>query len=90
MNRLLAAMENPLERCLEDNLEVLAPRPSGAGPEKSPPNRSSAEKPATPARPRASYSARFSASATMAIRRTRPFAAPTRARNQRLNAESGW
>ena len=30
------------------------------------------------------------ASATMAIRRTRPFAAPTRARNQRLNAESGW
>jgi hypothetical protein len=35
MNRLLAAMENPLERRLEDNLEVLAPRPSGAAPEKA-------------------------------------------------------
>ncbi len=28
-------MENPLERRLEDNLEVLAPRPSGAAPEKA-------------------------------------------------------
>ena len=48
MNRLLAAMENPLERRLEDNLEVLAPRPSGAGPEKSVerPRRSLAECPA--------------------------------------------
>ena len=35
MNRLLAAIENPLERRLEDNLEVLAPRPSGAAPEKA-------------------------------------------------------
>ncbi len=48
MNRLLAAMENPLERRLEDNLEVLAPRPSGARPEKSVerPRRSLAECPA--------------------------------------------
>ncbi len=48
------------------------PRPPKMSPKSMPPNRSSAERPATPARPRASYSARFSGSLRTAYFRDLP------------------